>query len=131
ELVGPGADVPLGERHAALEIGQRRAVSHGASRQRGAGGTPSPSVCARTRRAPERFTPGGPGLSPSAGRRRPLSRGVSPARSWGLRDSGEDLLLRRPAHEKRCWPGTLPHGFGDCTPHSSPTTWNWLTARPR
>src|SRR6185436_19417420 len=25
-----------------------------------------------------------------------LSRGVSPARSWGLRGSGEELLLRRP-----------------------------------
>ena len=29
ELVGAGADVPFGERYAALEIGQRRAVGHG------------------------------------------------------------------------------------------------------
>src|SRR6185312_1940806 len=116
ELVGPGADVPFGERCAALEIGQRRAVGHGASRQRGAGGTPSPSVCARTRRAPERFTPGGPGLSPSAGRRRPLSRGVSPARSWGLRDSGEDLLLRRPAQQKDAGPGLSRTGSATALP---------------
>jgi hypothetical protein len=64
-------------------------------------------------RAPERFAPAPrprrTGAFPVGGRARPsLSRGVSPARSWCLRGSGEELLLRRPAGT-----GTLPRGIGD------------------
>ena len=70
-------------------------------------------------RAPERFTgpdlrrhwPGFPRRRTSAPLPSSLSRGVSPARSWGLRDSGEELLLRRPARVR-----TLPRGVVDRSP---------------
>ena len=104
-----------------------RSVSEGrwvmcASRQDGQGGTPSPSVRARASgclRDSPRPGQGFPRRRITPPWRRSLSRGVSPARSGGLRDSGEDLLLRRPA-----FAGTLPRWFGDCGAHSSPTTWN-------
>src|SRR3954465_6981518 len=52
----------------------------------------------------------------AARRRGPLSRGVCPARSWGLRGSGEDLLLRRRTWQAR----TLPHGMCDYTSEFTP-----------
>src|SRR5690242_14970375 len=44
-----------------------------------------------------------------------LSRGVFPARSWGLRGSGEELLLRRPDRLVAAV-RTLPRGVVDRPP---------------
>src|SRR6476661_4132320 len=61
---------------------------------------------------------------------RPVSRGVCPRRFGGLRDCGEDLLLRRPELVREDASGTLPPGVvddDDGTSHA--LTDDWLVAR--
>ena len=139
ELVRARPDVPVDERHAALELVQRRAgclgmlgTAHGGPLGRGRsavngeqgdhranhmqGGTALPlcphPATGRLRDSPgptsRRRWPGFPRRRTPASLPPSLSRGVFPARSWGLRGSGEELLLRRPARVR-----TLPRGVVD------------------
>src|SRR6478609_1195004 len=55
----------------------------------------SPSVIGASREPRQRL-PIGEAIAPKCSPYRPVSRGVCPQRFGGLRDCGEDLLLRRP-----------------------------------
>ena len=80
-------------RSVTVSSGGRRGGFRSASRARSA-----LPLCPRPATGRLRDSPRRAGAFPVGGRARPsLSRGVSPVRSWCLRGSGEELLLRRPA----------------------------------